>query len=63
MARTVLTLAADQASDCRSGLTAEDHPLTFVLLLIDHGARQRRESTLRRQRRQFRQRRPRLMPV
>ncbi len=63
MAMTTHTRADDRASDRRFDATAGNHPLAFVLLLIDHGARQRRERAARRQRRQFRQRRPRLMLI
>ena len=60
---TTLTHTGDQAPHGDAGLMGRDHPLTFVLLLVEHGARRHRESAARRQRRQFRQRRPRLMLV
>ncbi len=63
MAMTTPTPAADQTADRRFAVTAGNHPLAFVLLLIDHDVRRRREQAARRQRRQFRRRRPRLMLI
>ncbi|GIX16998.1 MAG: hypothetical protein KatS3mg119_1184 [Rhodothalassiaceae bacterium] len=63
MATTVLDLETERAARPRARAVPGGHPLAFVLLLIDHGARRRHESAARRQRRQFRRSRPRLVLV
>jgi len=63
MTMTTFTQTGSQTTDCRVDAIANNHPIAFVLLLIDHGVRRRQERAARRQRRQFRQQRPRLMPI